>query len=152
VSITPELQLELETLLVKQTLHELIAGFSRAADRLDAPAMAALFHPDATIDSGVLRGHPEYFAAGFVRWVQEHARVTFHAVSSELFQVDGTVASGESYLLAVSRLKGTRECFGFDREVLTAGRYLDRFEQREGQWKFSERRFVLDYSITRYAD
>jgi hypothetical protein len=117
VSITPELQLELETLLVKQTLHELIARFSRAADRLDAPSMAALFHPDATIDSGVLRGHPEYFAAEFVRWVQEHARVTFHAVSSELFQVDGTVA-----------------------------------KQREGQWKFSERRFVLDYSITRYAD
>jgi hypothetical protein len=142
---------DLQRLLVKQTLHELIAGFSRAADRLDAPAMVALFHPDASIDSGLVRGPPAHFAPEFVRWVREYAHVIFHAVTNECFQIEGSRASGESCVLALSRLNGKLEDRGFDRDVLTAGRYLDRFERRSGEWRFIERRFVLDYSIERRA-
>lgn len=142
---------ELEILLIKQALHELNARFSRAADRLDAPAMQALFHPDAHIDSGVLQGPPEYFATEFVRWVKQNARVIFHSVSSELFEIEGTRASGETYMMAISRLNSTPQSSGTDLDVLTAGRYLDRFEQRDGCWKFTERRFILDYSISNPA-
>jgi hypothetical protein len=149
--MTAQLQKELEQLLIKQTLHELVARFSRAADRLDAPAMQALFHPDAHIDSGVLQGPPEYFAVEFVRWVGQNARLIFHAVSSELFEIDGTKASGESYMMAISRINATPQSSDADLDVLTAGRYLDRFEQRDGRWKFTERRFVLDYSISQPA-
>jgi hypothetical protein len=141
----------IEQLLIKQALHELNAKFSRAADRLDAPAMQALFHPDAHIDSGVLQGPPDYFAPEFVRWVRQNARVTFHSVSSELFEIEGTKASGESYMMALSRLNATPESPAVDLDVLTAGRYLDRFEQREGCWKFTQRRFILDYSISQPA-
>jgi hypothetical protein len=53
-------------------------------------------------------------------------------------------AIGESYVIAVARLRGaTGEC-----DVLTFGRYFDRFERRSGCWRFSERRFVLDHSMT----
>jgi hypothetical protein len=145
-------QARLVELLAKQSLHELVAAFSRAADRLDAPAMAALFHPDATVDSGVVCGPPDYFATEFVRWVREHARVIFHSVSNELFRIEGARASGESHVLAVSRLNGTVATGGRDHDVLTAGRYLDRFEQRAGEWRFTARRFVLDYSIAHEAD
>jgi len=129
-------------LLIKQTLHELLTGFSRAVDRLDEPAMVALFHPDARIDSGVIRGAPGYFAAKFVRWVRTNARLLFHAVSNEWFQIDGSRAIGESYVVAVSRIRAESG----ENDVLTVGRYFDRFECRETVWKFSERRFVLDHS------
>ena len=146
MNVTPQLQTQLEQLLVKQTLHELTARFSRAADRLDAPAMQALFHPDAHIDSGVLQGRPDYFATEFVRWVKQNARVIFHSVSSQLFEIEGTRASGESYVMALARLNATP-----DNDVFTVGRYMDRFEQRAGEWKFTERRFILDYSINQPA-
>jgi hypothetical protein len=151
LSIPPQLQLQLEQLLIKQTLHELTARFSRAADRLDASAMEALFHPDAHIDSGVLRGPPAYFAPEFVRWVRRNARVVFHSVSSGVFEIEGTKASGESYVMAISRLNATPESSGADSDVLTVGRYMDRFEQRAGQWKFTQKCFVLDYSISQPA-
>jgi hypothetical protein len=139
---------ELGRLLIKQSLHELIAAFSRAADRLDESAMAELFHPDAIIDSGVIRGNPKYFAAEFASWVRANARLLFHAVTNEWFQVDGQHAIGESYVTAVSRLRGQTG----ESDVLTVGRYLDRFERRANIWKFIERRFVLDHSTVLAAD
>ena len=144
--------MDLEELIVRQRLHELTARFSRAADRLDAAAMEALFHPDALVDSGVVCGRPDYFASEFVRWVRQNAHVIFHLVSSELFQVDGSRARGESYVLALSRLRAEFVNQSADVDVVTAGRYLDRFERRQGEWKFTERRFVLDYSMSRAAE
>jgi len=133
-------------LLAKQDLAELCAAYSRAVDRLDEAAFVELFHPDAVIDSGVLRGDPSHFAREFSAWVRARARVIFHALCQHWFVVDGESARGESYVLAVARLI---EPEGRERDVLTAGRYLDRFERRKGRWRFLERRFVVDHSVAR---
>jgi SnoaL-like domain len=143
VNIAPDLLARIEDLIAKQELHELCAGYSRAVDRLDEAAFVELCHADAVIDSGVLRGAPEYFAREFGRWVREHARVISHAVTNEWFLVEGSHAIGESYVIAVSRLRGEPA----ETDYLTVGRYFDRFERRDGRWKFSERRFVLDHSV-----
>jgi hypothetical protein len=65
-------------------------------------------------------------------------------VTNEWFLIDGDRAIGESYVVAVARLRGEMS----ERDVLTFGRYFDRFERRSGHWKFTERRFVLDHSVT----
>lgn len=134
----------LETLLAKQALHELNTAYSRSVDRLDEAAFVALFHDDASIDSGVLRGEPVYFAREFARWIRRHGRLTSHAITNEWFLVDGARAIGESYVVAIARLRDEPK----ESDVLTFGRYFDRFERRDGAWKFSERRFVLDHSVT----
>jgi hypothetical protein len=134
----------LQALLAKQDLAELNAAYSRAVDRLDEQALVDLFHPDAFVDSGVLHGDPRYFAREFVKWVRTHARVVSHSVCQQWFDVDGDVARGETYVLAVARLK---EKGGTERDVLTAGRYLDRYARRDGRWRFLERRFVVDHSV-----
>ena len=140
---TPNLHTRIEHLVAKQELHELCVGYSRAVDRLDEAALVELCHSDAVIDSGVLRGAPDYFAREFSRWVRAYARVICHAVTNEWFLIDGLHAIGESYVIALSRLRGEP----LESDVLTFGRYFDRFEQRDGRWKFSERRFVLDHSV-----
>jgi hypothetical protein len=140
----PPWQHEIQQLLTKQALHELNVGYCRAVDRLDEPALIELFHPDAVIDSGVLRGEPVYFAREFAAWVRRHARCISHAVTNEWFRIAGDRARGECHVTAVSRIRGDSS----ERDVLTVGRYLDRFEFRAGHWKFIERRFVLDHSIT----
>jgi SnoaL-like domain len=137
-------QSEIEGLLTKQTLHELVAAYSHAVDRLDEAAFLELFHGDAIIDSGVLRGEPLDFMRGFTEWIRVNAIVTSHAVTNEWFRIDGSQAVGESYVTALSRLRGEPA----DHDVLAVGRYFDRFERRDGKWKFSERRFVLDHTVT----
>jgi hypothetical protein len=139
---------DLEAVLSKLALHELNVAYCRAVDRLDEPALVALFHPDATLDSGVLRGPPPYFAREFAAWVRENARLISHAVTNEWYRVDGDRAIGECYVIAVSRMIGPSG----ERDVLTVGRYFDRFERRSGPWKFLEKRFVLDHSMPSRED
>ena len=131
-------------LLDRQELVELCAAYSRAVDRLDEPALVDLFHPDAEIDSGVLRGEPRYFAREFANWIRTRARVTSHALCQQWFRIEGDFARGESYLIAVARLI---ESDTAERDVVTFGRYLDRFERRDGRWRFLERKFIVDHSI-----
>jgi SnoaL-like protein len=139
---------EIEQLLAKQALHELNTAYCRAVDRLDETALVDLFCSTAVIDSGVLRGAPEYFSREFAIWVRKNSRVIFHAITNEWFVINGASAIGESYVLALSRVHGKNS----QRDILTAGRYLDKFQCKDNRWLFSERRFVLDHSATIPAD
>lgn len=148
-SLDKDIASRLEELLVKQDLADLCAAYSRAVDRLDEAAFVELFHPDAEIDSGVLRGDPRTFARDFCGWVRNNARLVFHGMCQHWFIVEGERARGESYVVAIARLI---EPDSAERDVLTVGRYLDRFERREGRWRFSERRFIVDHSIVRSSN
>jgi SnoaL-like protein len=134
----------LEVLLAKQELSQLLAAYSRAADRADERALASLFHPGAISDSGVIRAPGDQFARLFVSWVHENAAAVAHCVCSSWFDVRGGQAIGESYVLAFCRLNASRG----GEQSLTAGRYLDRFARIDGVWKFAERRFVIDGVLT----
>jgi hypothetical protein len=152
-----EMPMTVEELLIKQVLQELVVDYSRAVDTCDEAALCALFHQDGVIDSGMLRAEPEQFAQFYVKWVRRKASVTFHAVTNVRFRVSGREATGECYVLAVSRVRAdaaeahaTTEAT--ERDVLTAGRYLDRFQERDGTWKFLERQFVPVHAVSWVSD
>lgn len=130
-------------LLAKQALHELLAAYCRAVDRADEAGLAALFHPDAMVSGGVVNDNAARFAHGVVKWLHANATVVFHAVTNEWFVVAGDRAQGECYVLAIATARGEHG----ETDTITAGRYLDRFERRDGTWKFSERTFVMDCNI-----
>jgi SnoaL-like protein len=134
---------ELDVLLAKQALHELNAAYCRAMDRADATALAALFHPGAIVNGGMFNGDAAHFSQAGPAWLREHATLVFHSVTNEFFVVEGDVASGESYLLAFLTMRTE----GGNRDVITGGRYLDRYERRNGQWRFTQRTFVMDCNL-----
>ncbi len=68
---------------------------------------------------------------------------TIHCVSNELFEVDGKFATGESYLFSIS----TRRIDGKEMDTLVGGRYLDRFELRDGEWRLLHRTFIMDWNM-----
>lgn len=120
---------------------ELVTRMARAIDRCDADMLASLFHPDATDDHGMFVGT----ASDFVDWVMPvlaTMKRTQHIIGQVLIEVDGDHAAGESYFIAHHALDGPDG----DTFMIAAGRYLDRFERREGVWKISHRQAVFDWN------
>lgn len=120
---------------------ELVTRVARAIDRCDAEMFAGLFHPDATDDHGIFVGT----AKDFIVWVMPllaTMKRTQHIIGQVLIEVDGDHAAGESYFIAHHAINGE------DGEIfmIAAGRYLDRFERRDGTWKIAHRQAVYDWN------
>lgn len=120
---------------------DLVARVARAIDRCDVALLATLFHPDATDDHGMFAGS----ATDFIEWVMPvlaTMKRTQHVIGQVLVELDGDRAASEAYFIAHHTLDGP------DGEVfmLAAGRYLDRFERRDGIWKIAHRHAVYDWN------
>lgn len=141
-----ELDPRLAQLLDKQDCVELVHKLARAIDRCDADLVREVFHSDATDDHGGFKGT----AADFVPWVMEvlsGMRRTQHIIGNVLVKLEGDKAQGEAYFIAHHVLPGQ----GNDNFMVAAGRYLDRFEKRDGRWKIAHRHAVYDWSTTAAA-
>ena len=68
-----------------------------------------------------------------------HTNAHLHQITTHNCEIDGDVAHTESYCQWVHRLK--------DEETVTVGggRYVDRLEKRDGEWRIVVRRLVLDF-------
>lgn len=140
-----ELDPRVALLLDKMACTELVHRLARGIDRCDAEQVGAVFHPDATDDHGMFKGS----AADFVPWVMPvlaGMRRTQHVIGNVLIEVQGDTARGEAYFIAHHCLPGADG--GEDTFMIAAGRYLDRFERRDGEWRIAHRHAVYDWSST----
>jgi ketosteroid isomerase-like protein len=127
--------------LDKEEIRETIYRFARGLDRCDESLLRAVFHADATDDHGVFRGT----ATDFVTWVLPVLRGmtrTQHTIGNVLIELAGERAFSESYFTAYHRVVEA----GAERDLVAAGRYLDRFEKRAGTWRIVHRHAVYDWS------
>ena len=137
---------ELEDLVAKQAITEIIYRYCRAVDRMDRGMALSLWHPDAIVDFGSLyRGS----APGFVDRIWEmHATAQgrSHQVTNILINISGDKAVSESYVLGALR-------FGDETggSIQTTGwsRYLDRWSRRDGKWAIDHRLCVVDFTEMR---
>lgn len=131
----------MQTLLDKEVIRELLVRFCRAIDRADEGLLRTMYHPDGTDDRhGVKRTAPEYID-WLLKWLKT-VKLTAHTVSNMLIDVEGDAAYGETYFHAYHRL----EHEGKDYDLFVGGRYLDRFERRDGVWRIASRRVVYDWN------
>jgi len=131
-----------QELIDKQDIHELFLRYARAFDRTDYDLVVSVFHPDATHNhDGIDRPVSELLGA--LKNPQRNAvRSLSHSICNELIELDGDVAFGESYYLACHRL----EHAGKDWDWIVGGRYLDRVERRNGEWRIAHRTMVYDWA------
>jgi hypothetical protein len=114
-----------QELLDKQAIREVTMRYGRAADRADAELMTSAFHPDAEYDNG----------GQIVAGLLEHMRSSFHSIGSQTIVVDGDTAAAETYSVG-------QHVLADGQRLRSHTRYLDRFERREGEWRFSYRRVL----------
>lgn len=150
----------------REEITRAILRYARGVDRRDWPMVRSVYHDDAYDDHGAFKGDLD----GLMDWLQRrHAVIakSMHFVGNILVEfdsADGAVA--ESYYLArqtmgpeagESRLMllGDKAA-AVDRSASISaemtGRYVDRFERRDGVWRIARRIVLFEQLIAKVDD
>jgi hypothetical protein len=115
---------------------------ARGVDRLDRDLVLSAYHPDAVDDHGTFVGSPEGFVDYFFDLHRRAHHSTSHIINNHLCELDGEVAHAESYYIFASM-----NAYG-PPVTLAGGRYVDRFERRDGRWAIAVRKCVPAWNTT----
>jgi hypothetical protein len=134
----------LQALIDKQAIGEVLAGYCRAIDRRDADLMRKVYWEDALDNHAVFAGNVEEFIAYSFPFLE--GVVTHHAISNVLIDLMGPEAAfSECYFSAFHDFPAAEGRL----ERTVGGRYLDRHEQRRGEWRIKNRTLVIDWYAER---
>ena len=123
-------------------IMDLAANYMRALDRLDQALLEEQFWENAHLSYGIYEGGPREFAAFCMAALAGHDR-NHHMLGQNLVEIEGDEAYGEVYYQAYHRLTNEH---GAKRDLVIAGRYVDRCEKRGGVWKFAYRSEIVDWA------
>jgi hypothetical protein len=136
-----ELAAAIGEIQTREAIWQCLQRYARGVDRFDRDIILSAFHPDAIDDHGKFVGGPEQF----VEWaIGQHTKAHLshlHNLFNHTCDLDGDVAHTETYFMftAMNR-EGTPL-------VLNGGRYLDRFEKREGEWRIAYRTCMREWGL-----
>jgi hypothetical protein len=133
----------LEEVVAQQAISELGCRYARGVDRGDPEIIRSAFHDDAAIVTGAFNGPVVEFATAIGELLDQTSIRVAHTLTNHWIDIDGHNAVGESYVVAFQGTKGDAP-----QDVMTGGRYIDRYERRNGQWKISHRTFVMDWTTS----
>jgi hypothetical protein len=155
--------LELQALSDEYALRRIVTLYARGIDRQDNELIRSLYHPDAIDEHGMFSGTIDQF----IEHLGETAQImtwSMHNITHSTFDITGKKAAGESYYVAYHRFVGGYEpvsrFFGptyaaarvadgaidGEQSFICGGRYIDRFEKRDGVWKIAHRRITNEWN------
>ena len=134
-----EINQALQNLLIRQEIEDALRRFSRGMDRFDRECFLSAFHADATIAAGAFVGDPEALYDWASALHQEGQIATQHVLLNTTVDIDGETAHVETYYQFVGRNRD-------DSNWIAGGRYLDRFEFQEGNWRIALRTTTVEWS------
>jgi hypothetical protein len=130
----------------RHEIEQVLIRFCSAVDRMDFDLLRSCFHAGAHTNfgafvNGTVDEYLEYVASddglpGLER--------TMHQLGNVNYEIEGRVAHAESYVTAYH--EGPAEhpwCKGF---VVVWARYIDRLEQRGGEWRIASRTCVFEFA------
>jgi hypothetical protein len=137
-----QLERKLQYLSDRSEILDCIARNARGCDRFDSALLTSAYHEDGVDEHGnTLNRGPE-----FAEWANAAHGAMFlqnmHHITTHSCEIDGDIAHAESYSLGMF----------LDREGQTAriiaGRYADRLERRNGEWRIVLRRTTTDVLLS----
>jgi hypothetical protein len=141
-------QAKLQALLDKEEIREILYRYCRACDRADRALLESCYHPGAIEDHGAFFGEAAEFAVNLVGNAARLYQRMGHMVSTINIELDGDVAHSEAYVCAGGPLVA-RAADGGTQVRVIYGRYIDRFEKRDGEWRIAQRIVVKDWTDVR---
>ena len=135
----------LDALESRAEITEVVIRYCRGIDRCDEAMLRACFHPDARHRHGSFEGASADFCAYALALVRQ-VEFTHHQLGPVSIELDGDVAYVETYFTALHRFGAVPPAGGQPHEDrFSGGRYVDRFERRDGVWRIAERRGVSEW-------
>jgi hypothetical protein len=131
-----------EELIAKQEIHDVLMRYCRAVDRLDEELLRSVYFPDAWDDHGLFSGTRDDLIAWVIPFLRDNFTTSIHAIHNLLIEVNGDAAFSEAYFTGYYYTQHN----GALHTRISCGRYIDRFERRNGEWRIAKRTVVNDWS------
>jgi hypothetical protein len=132
---------DIQALLDRENIREVIQRSCRALDRADLELFRSCYHEDAWDDHGYYKGPVANFTPSAIARAP-HVKNVMHNITTVLIDLQGDRAWTEAYYVAYLRTSQD----GVEKDITFGGRYVDRFERRNGEWKIAHRLTVYDWS------
>lgn len=132
-------QQRIDELLDKQDILDCLTRFSRGMDRFDKDIYMSAFWPDGTVAAGPFVGTPEECWNWAIPMHDAGQIAHHHALLNTTFDIQGDEAHTETYYLFSARNRD-------DSNWIAGGRYVDRFERRDGEWRIAVRTNAIEWS------
>jgi SnoaL-like protein len=133
-----QLNRDVRYLLDRSEILDCISRHSRGHDRHDSELITSAYHDDGVDEHGFAVTP----AAEYAEWINlvhvAGSQIHTHNITTHLCEIEGDTAHCESYVL-VCLLNHD----GVTARVIS-GRYLDRLERRNGEWKIAVRRSTVE--------
>ncbi len=132
---------DVREMIARQKIADVLTRYARGIDRCEIDTLLPVFWPEATADYGTGPQNAQAWARATLAALKGMLR-TQHAISNLLVEIQGDQAHAETYCHAYHELDGPDG----RREMVVGGRYLDRLEQRDGEWRIAQRTYVMDWN------
>jgi hypothetical protein len=131
---------EIQRFIDENDIRRVLTLYCRGIDRRDVELTRSVYWPDGTDDHIFFVGNAMDFVDMIHPMLAEYTIATQHSISNLLINVDGDVATTECHIHGyhVMRDRGLAD-------VYIGGRYLDRLERRDGEWRIAERKTLFDW-------
>lgn len=137
--LTPELVEFVRQQKDRADILDCLHRYTRGVDRHDRELMLSAYWPDAFDEHGVAEGVAADFVDWAIGWHHQFQTKHQHIIANHVLELDGDTAHGETYYIF----------WGENREgppTLAFGRYVDRFDRRDGEWRIAHRVCVNEKS------
>jgi SnoaL-like protein len=127
----------------REAIRHCILRYCRGLDRLDEDVLRGVYWPDATDDHLAYSGSAE----GFIELARDILSTvmprTQHLLGNILIEMlDNSRADVESYFQAYHLMNDEN---GGNYDLFVAGRYVDRLEKRDDEWRIADRAVIVDW-------
>jgi len=135
----------------REAIRDVIAAYAHAIDRRRWDMIPQLFHDDATFGFGLVEGGWQDFL-GQAQAIIDPCTATQHQLGQTQFGFEGRdLCHTETYFTAMHTIPAgypMADVFpdkGRIYSAVIAGRYVDRFEKRNGEWRIAQRNGLYDW-------
>lgn len=131
---------KLRYLLDRQAIFDCVNRYARGLDRHDDEVVVGCYYADANDHHGPFRGSPEEFVAWANELHEADWSVHHHHLTTHTAEIDGDVAHAETYCIGTFLRKDGSAV------DMAGGRYIDRLERRDGEWRIAARTVVIEWA------
>jgi len=127
----------LDQMLAREQIRQCLVRYTRGIDRHDAALVASAYHADGEDEHGLGREVASHASSVHDTIWEAHQ----HFLTNITIDLDGDTAHAESYFLVAGRRKQNSAT------DIHGGRYVDRFERRDGQWAITDRIRIYEWGF-----